>query len=691
MSLPDPLQRTLKGCNLPDVPLIRKKLKDLFSQVSQPGELARRIQQDPYILLWTLNVKKKPNATDTNKRPWDIKLVDTLARVIGLPSETRAGHIAKCFISKQCKSSGHSLLSIEQLQQDASGLASVGPDITLAAKWRALQCVTEDGLVTMPDPQHIALKSIALMEELVYRTFVCDIRRQSLPMVQQLLASYGGGLTQEQTACVRNAFEYSASLVYGPGGSGKTRCCDAIAYVAKNLDIPIHFCAHAWLAAEKVNRSVECMEVSATSILSFVYRNLGQKGHDVEDLEGLWDGVPDEEAQLALNGILVVDEASMVDTRTLAMLICILQAKKWRLVLVGDDNQLPPIGMGQPFADLLKHPDSGVVITRLTRTFRTSEPHLLTLWNILRGQKCMLPKFMATGECEYTDLVYNANKSTHGIIKNILDLYQGMKERGRQDELQIISAGKVYGPLSSNRLNVLIAEKIRPPGTHTHQQPLVNGLRVMYVGPNKVNPHPSCMGTVVHNESGDGWRVCWDIVGICHDVGKDMPLKDLAVALVVGEKVVCMKNLCANKEEHATRNGEVGKVIEIGHKHVTVKYASGKERVHRTPEELAALELGYCLTTHKTQGQQYSQCVVVLHSSMASPGKLFSKNMLYTAVTRPSERLILLCDKEAILHRCSKHVIRRTVLNLLMDGKLSVGSLKASYMAMATAWASGRY
>ena len=152
---------------------------------------------------------------------------------------------------------------------------------------------------------------------------------------------------------MERAFSYRTSLIYGPGGSGKTMItCDAIAFVAEELRIPIRFSRHAWLAAEKVNQSVTSTSVKATSILSFVYQNLRSKvTHGAE--EGLWDDVAEQAPQtLPARGLMIVDEASMVDTRTLAMLICILRKHSWRLVLIGDDHQLPPLALGSPSAIL---------------------------------------------------------------------------------------------------------------------------------------------------------------------------------------------------------------------------------------------------------------------------------------------------------------------------------------------------
>ena len=347
------------------------------------------------------------------------------------------------------------------LQEVRAAMADMecATDIPMDRRWQALLALVDSGQIQAPVPQHIAPASIMSMESIIF-DYMRDPEPQPNPEVAGLLKEYSGALTDEQAACVERAFSYRASLIYGPGGSGKTMTCDAIAYVAEELGIPIRFSCHAWLAAEKVNQSVTSTSVKATSILSFVYQNLRSKvTHGAE--EGLWDDVAEEAPQtLPARGLMIVDEASMVDTRTLAMLICILRKHSWRLVLIGDDHQLPPISFGQPFRDLVQGGNDHVVLTRLTKTFRTRQPNLVTLHSRLRASNPTLPSFMKPGRCEFPDLVYNTKLTPQGLVRAIQDIVRDVQSRDRLDSFQIIAAGKEHGPLSTRRINVMVAEML---------------------------------------------------------------------------------------------------------------------------------------------------------------------------------------------------------------------------------------
>ena len=266
---------------------------------------------------------------------------------------------------------------------------------------------------------------------------------------------------------------------------------------------------------------------------------------------------------------------------------------------------------------------------------------------------------MKPGKCEFADLVYNTKLTPQGLARAIQQIVRDVQSRDRLDAFQIIAAGKEHGPLSTRRINVMVAEMLR--GGDAHRVPaLTRGMRVMYVGPNSKNPHPTCLGLVI--ESSDG-RLVVDWEDSPH---VEVPLKDVARAFVNGDKVVCTSNLPAGKDQPPIRNGEVGVVTECGPAGVMVAYRSQKRRYHNTPEDIRALSLAYALTTHKVQGQECAEVLVVLHSTMGD--RLFSRNMLYTSVTRPTERLHLMGDVEAIVLRSAQPIVRRTVLAELPKG-----------------------
>lgn len=152
-------------------------------------------------------------------------------------------------------------------------------------------------------------------------------------------------LTDEQRQLVINLVydDRRLSVVVGPAGSGKTSAL-ATAYRAwRRADIPVVGTAVAALAARGLQ--------SATGIPSMTLTRL------LRDLDEI-DPRTRRPGGLAYGTVVVVDESSMVDTRTLARLLDHVHDSGARLLLVGDTDQLPEIDAGGLFAAIAQHPDT---------------------------------------------------------------------------------------------------------------------------------------------------------------------------------------------------------------------------------------------------------------------------------------------------------------------------------------------
>jgi AAA domain/TrwC relaxase len=165
----------------------------------------------------------------------------------------------------------------------------------------------------------------------------------------------GRKLSAEQQAMVRALTAADGlSVVVGPAGAGKTAALAAAAQAWTAQGRPVTG-AVAAVTARRLEHATGITATSLTRILNKARRT---------------DPVSRRPAGLARGGVLVVDEASMVDTRTLAHLLQHTRAADATLVLVGDPAQLPKVGAGGLFTALARHPDT---IT-LTDNRRQTEP-----------------------------------------------------------------------------------------------------------------------------------------------------------------------------------------------------------------------------------------------------------------------------------------------------------------------------
>ena len=156
-----------------------------------------------------------------------------------------------------------------------------------------------------------------------------------------------GSLTDEQWAAVRGAFAARVSVLTGGPGVGKTVCTRAIVAEAEAADATIALCAPTGRAARRLEEAT---------------------GHEAQTIHRLLEWMPGREPAYKPGhplpaDLVIVDESSMLNLRLAEVLLGGL-AETTHVVLVGDADQLPPIGAGKPFDDLIA---SGIApVVRLT-------------------------------------------------------------------------------------------------------------------------------------------------------------------------------------------------------------------------------------------------------------------------------------------------------------------------------------
>ena len=168
-----------------------------------------------------------------------------------------------------------------------------------------------------------------------------------------------GGLTDEQWAAVRGAFAARISVLTGGPGVGKTVCTRAIVAEAEAANATIALCAPTGRAARRLEETT---------------------GHEARTIHRLLEWMPGREPTFKPGhplpvDLVIVDESSMLNLRLAEVLLGGL-AETTHVVFVGDADQLPPIGAGKPFEDLIASGAAPVV--RLNQIFRQAARSMIT-------------------------------------------------------------------------------------------------------------------------------------------------------------------------------------------------------------------------------------------------------------------------------------------------------------------------
>jgi len=390
------------------------------------------------------------------------------------------------------------------------------------------------------------------------------------------------GLTYapQQRQAVELAARCQVMLLTGGPGTGKTTCLRGVLALFEAMGLETALAAPTGRAAKRLG------ELSGTEA-STIHRLL-ETGFDPHTgrlvfTHDAYDPLPAD--------AVIVDETSMVDVPLMAALLNALQGD-CRLVLVGDPDQLPSVGPGSLFADLIR---SRVVPTvRLTEIFRQAAESAIvcTAHMVNRGEMPDLRKNSG-------DFFFLARRDSQSALDTIVDLC-----RRRLPERMGIPA---------DQIQVLSPTRRRGTGTRALNQALQAAL----------NPPLE----------GKGERRFGDWV------------------FRAGDRVMQVKNNydILWREEGGVRsgmgmfNGDIGVIRSIQGEVVTVDF-DGKV-VEYSPDMLGELEPAFAVTVHKAQGSEYRAVVL---AALDGASMLMTRGVLYTAITRAKELFIVVGDDQAV-------------------------------------------
>ncbi len=277
---------------------------------------------------------------------------DKIALAADVPPESdKRAQAAAVYALREAEQAGNSYLPAEELAARTAKLIGLVPDPAVLAAARGLVDDEDEGRVY----RELTLES----ERAVAATLA---RRLAAP--PQLDHDPGESdpaeeMTEEQWAAVRGAFDARVSVLTGGPGVGKTRCTTAIVAAAEDAGAKIALCAPTGRAARRLQETT---------------------GHEAQTIHRMLEWVPGGDPGFGPGrplpvDLVIVDESSMLNLRLAEVLLEGL-AETTHVVFVGDADQLPPIGAGKPFEDLIESGAAPVV--RLTQIFRQAARSMIT-------------------------------------------------------------------------------------------------------------------------------------------------------------------------------------------------------------------------------------------------------------------------------------------------------------------------
>jgi len=357
--------------------------------------------------------------------------------------------------------------------------------------------------------------------------------------------------------------------------------------------------------------------------------------------------------------VLLVDESSMVNTELLFRLITRL-ADSAILIMVGDAAQLPPIGAGNPFSDLMEKQMAPTVT--LTRIYRQSDDKVIALFaNDIREARVPERYTAEYGDFRFTDV----------SIPNYFGLKQKVKSKAMKEgdlkKLREENAQKIFTALcdtAATYKNLLMETyKKRDYAGYLSTLQVITPMKGGPLGTEQLN---EALQKLLNEASSRPER--------CVNLGRTtLALRDKVVH-IQNMNIDCIRpadyNLPDRDDHYYTDriyNGMLGIVIALNRQEETLHVYYPADRTitsYSFDEARDLLRLAYALTIHKTQGSEYR---TVLIPMTLSHFIMLNNKLLYTAVTRAKEKVVLVGEDYAFRSACRKKdvTVRDTVLKML--------------------------
>lgn len=519
--------------------------------------------------------------------------VDRMAASLGLEnnSEHRIMAGMKYLLNYNAGSNGHTYIPADRLIEASMRLLSVDEEEARGA-FRALE-VCGDIKTVRRDGRDLAyLKSYYDAER--YTAEKLDLLDRVCPKLNitdiersiGIIESENGiSYAKAQRKAIVNVLTSGVMILTGGPGTGKTTVIRAVISLFENLRMKV-------LLAAPTGRAAKRMSESTGHEASTIHRML-----EMEYTDGREPIYKKNENDLLDADVIIVDEASMIDI-VLMSALCKAIKPATRLLLIGDSDQLPSVGAGNVLNDIIRSDRFNTV--RLREIFRQVSSSLI------------ITNAHAINNGDYPDLDIKDNdffflgrSSGTDIADTVVSLCSVRLPRAYGEQIrgkiQVIVPSR-KGQVGTQYLNAVLQSSLNPPDQRKREKKYRDvifreGDKVMQIRNN--------------------YEVNWERTEITGDV----------------------------TEGTGIFNGDIGVIEQIrpGEESLVVNF-EGRIAVYDYTQ-LEELEHAYAITVHKSQGSEYPVVIIPLYQS--SP-RLMTRNLLYTAVTRAREMVIIVGEKETV-------------------------------------------
>ncbi len=512
---------------------------------------------------------------------------DAIAKSLGFTSgsDERIGAGIKFVLQHNLYQNGHVFLPQEKLVETAIKLLGCEKEkaedvLAYLVALGELKFVKESGIkcIYLPDvydAETYIAKKLDIMEQVNHSLDTENL----VELVKKVELENGIEYEELQKRAIKEAVANSVFVLTGGPGTGKTTVVRAIIRIFSSMGLDIALAAPTGRAAKRLSEA-------ATMEAKTIHRLLEMQFSPDEQSVFVRD-----EANPLDEDVIIIDESSMIDVFLMSALLRAIKPSA-RLVLIGDADQLPPVGPGYVFRDIIESDRFATVV--LTHIFRQASQSLI---------------------------VTNAHAVNNGVYMDLskkdADFFFMPRPSDEETAATIVSLcakrlPKTYGLTAFGGIQIITPSKKGVNGTEM----LNNSLQAAL--------NPASMEK------------------------REKKVRD--IILREGDKVMQIKNdydIEWEREDGSTGlgvfNGDIGIIEEINLSAERVSVLFDDRRALYDFSMLDELELAYAITVHKSQGSEYPIVIIPLYRYSQ---RLLTRNLLYTALTRAQKMVVLVGDEE---------------------------------------------
>lgn len=582
------------------------------------------LSDEAYLLMINLNIEpsKRSKIIDTYKsdtlnilrnHPYQLvsdifgigfKKADQIAMNSGISADDPERLVAGVMytISDEINSVGHTYTTIDLVEDKTLDLLNTSrayfnkSDVEVALETLAInkKLIIKDQRVTIPNIYHSEYKAAKKLAHIMdYKIDEIDVdeAKKSIKDIESTLAI---NYSDNQRAAILNAITEKVSIITGGPGTGKTTIVKGIIALYKAMYDYKDFSeyeegAYPIKLAAPTGRAAKRMADTSGIEAKTIHRMIGW-GQDTEA-----DDILDNEIDAEL---IIIDEMSMVDTWLFYQLMQNVMPHT-RLVFVGDSDQLPSVGPGRVFKDLIK---STVIETSILDTvYRQGEG---------------------------SSIVSLAYDIANDRPMNITDKFKD----------------RVFFPANTNQIAEIVDKVVTRAVEKGYDMRDIQVLAPIYRGPAGINTLNQLLQGILNPKSDDKTEI---------DFGDKIFRK--------GDKVIQLVNRTEDNVFNGD-SGIISNIFlkddgEADKDKIVVEFEMGHIAYER--KDLMELSHAYCTSIHKAQGSEYP---IVIMPIVSSYYHMLLKNIVYTGITRAKESLILCGDPNAFYGAIKKVGIERNTL-----------------------------